>query len=160
MTEIPYLWWSPTHGLLGKPVDGGDPVNLLDNGCSPLAWKDMVSRKLPADAVKLGDVKALRQQRDEAVEQGLAVVRERDAYQALWEMAADERDALQEELKVAIRDRNDACAAGHVLERRSRELTALRADIRSAMADAESRGHRRVPFMHLQDILERTETGE
>lgn len=93
------IWRSPTQGTWTLDETGAY-VAMQPHTPSGL------SEDLPADAVKLGDVEALR--------------RERDAYQSLWESAAGERDAAAQVLAAHL-----DCVGN--LER---ERDALRADIR------------------------------
>jgi hypothetical protein len=55
----PELWWSPILGALINSGAGGY-WNLLDNKTRPLPAPEYHQGEMPADAVKLGSVDALR----------------------------------------------------------------------------------------------------
>jgi predicted secreted protein len=55
----PELWWSPILGAIINSVAGGH-WHLLDNEAWPLPAPEYHRGEMPADAVKLGSVDALR----------------------------------------------------------------------------------------------------
>lgn len=79
--RIPDLWFSATHGVITHSSTGGY-WHLLDNEAWPLPLPEHEDESLPADAVRLGDVEALRAELNAAVGRANRVVLELAALRA------------------------------------------------------------------------------